>query len=273
MAAYTDKLSARPGETIKFHVSSILKPTSAEKNEVVATLHRSICVDPNPNGPQIKRQRVPTELFAPTRFQARHQPILNGSCAMSKGNIALPATAKSFQVNAWVYPTVIPYPDCRQFIWTWGELSMFLDENGCIVVGFPTTTGDHPAPIMSTAKPLEPNRWYHLMLAIDANDSCHLTVSAMTKQTSAYRYAQQKQHQHQHPCEHPHRHHRNIIHDVKSFVPLESLRPIEGLFWLSMGGTFNGKVEAPQIIINEDNVFASWDMSQDIPKWIVLSCN
>ena len=47
IAGYSDKLSARPGETITFSVSS------KAKSDFTATLHRSISADPNPKGPGI----------------------------------------------------------------------------------------------------------------------------------------------------------------------------------------------------------------------------
>ena len=45
IAGYSDRLSVRPGETIRFAVSSL-----AETN-YQATLFRSISSDPNPEGP------------------------------------------------------------------------------------------------------------------------------------------------------------------------------------------------------------------------------
>ena len=44
IAGYSDKLSARPGETIKFCVSS------QASSDYKASLHQSISADPNPEG-------------------------------------------------------------------------------------------------------------------------------------------------------------------------------------------------------------------------------
>jgi hypothetical protein len=50
IAGYSDKLSARPSETITFFVSS------RAVSDFKATLHRSISADPNPDGPGIVEQ-------------------------------------------------------------------------------------------------------------------------------------------------------------------------------------------------------------------------
>ena len=66
IAGYSDKLSARPGETITFSVSS------KAKSDFTATLHRSISADPNPKGPGIVEEDA-SRYFKPASFASRYQ--------------------------------------------------------------------------------------------------------------------------------------------------------------------------------------------------------
>ena len=52
LAAYADRLSVRPGETIRFHVAN------DTGEEVTARLARVICADANPAGPGIQSLRT-----------------------------------------------------------------------------------------------------------------------------------------------------------------------------------------------------------------------
>ena len=55
LAGYADKLSVRPGETIRFHVASqVTEP-------VAARFVRVICADANPAGPGIKLEPVASQ--------------------------------------------------------------------------------------------------------------------------------------------------------------------------------------------------------------------
>ena len=52
LAGYSDKLSAREGEKIQFYVSSFAK------SNFTASIFRSICADPNPDGSGITEEDV-----------------------------------------------------------------------------------------------------------------------------------------------------------------------------------------------------------------------
>ena len=52
LAAYTDRLSGRPGDVIRFFVSSTHDGTNLESRKITAKLTRCICSDPNPKGPE-----------------------------------------------------------------------------------------------------------------------------------------------------------------------------------------------------------------------------
>ena len=76
IAGYSDKLSARPGETVTFFVSS------HAREAFKATLHRSISADPNPDGPGIIEDDAST-YFKPSSFASRYQGFTPGSFAQS----------------------------------------------------------------------------------------------------------------------------------------------------------------------------------------------
>ena len=66
LIGYSDKLSARPGESIEFKVSSSLP------QDFRAELIRTVCADPNPAGPGIIEHSLADEFTAtcPSRTQA-----------------------------------------------------------------------------------------------------------------------------------------------------------------------------------------------------------
>ena len=99
IAGYSDKLSARPGETITFSVSS--KATS----DFTATLHRSVSADPNPEGPGIVEEDA-SSYFKPASFASRYQSFTPGSFAQSA--LDLQANIKSdLVIKLWFMPTVL----------------------------------------------------------------------------------------------------------------------------------------------------------------------
>ena len=72
LLGYSDRLSARPGETIEFKVSCTFE------GSVEAWLTRSICADPNPACPGIVEESAEA-WFAPHTFPARRQHFHQGS--------------------------------------------------------------------------------------------------------------------------------------------------------------------------------------------------
>ena len=66
IAGYSDKLSARPSETITFFVSS------RAVSDLKAKLHRSILADPNPDGPGIVELEA-SIYFRSSSFVLRYQ--------------------------------------------------------------------------------------------------------------------------------------------------------------------------------------------------------
>jgi N,N-dimethylformamidase len=239
LAAYTDRLSGRPGDTIKFHVSS------QKKSEVTARLVRSICCDPNPKGPGVIETDA-SEWFPKQSFPVRRQPIVSGSFAKSQSNLKFNPEHLSVHVEIWIYPTLLPY-EKDQYVWAWGELGLFLNPEGCIVASFPTTKESvdslNPTPIISTdANPLKPHKWYHVALTVDATNTCTLAVQTENAE--------------------------EFLKESK-YLPLNFLRPIDATFWLALGGSFNGKLESPLVKVDGNHVLAHWDLSQGMSELFV----
>jgi N,N-dimethylformamidase len=71
LTGYLDRISARPGETIGVKVSSTLAGPYA------ADLIRIIHADPNPDGPGLKYQDIPSDFAG--AYRSRHQSVSPGS--------------------------------------------------------------------------------------------------------------------------------------------------------------------------------------------------
>lgn len=95
IVGYADRLSVRPGETIKFMVSS-------QSPRYRADIMRLIHGDPNPRGPGIKEEPVNTPANA--EYAGKHQRLPLGSyvTVLDSQTLRLPG---SFTITAWIAPT------------------------------------------------------------------------------------------------------------------------------------------------------------------------
>ncbi|MEM8950316.1 MAG: hypothetical protein AAGC99_13390 [Pseudomonadota bacterium] len=71
LLGYSDKLSGRPGDVIGFKVSSYLR------EDFSARLVRIISADPNPDGPGMIEEEVPSAFAG--NYPSRAQPFFPGS--------------------------------------------------------------------------------------------------------------------------------------------------------------------------------------------------
>ena len=99
LAGYSDKLSAREGDKIQFYVSSYAK------SNFTASIFRSICADPNPDGPGIIEEDA-SAFFPKTSYPSRVQDIIPGSYARSVSKIQAQEFS-TLQIRSWFYPTLI----------------------------------------------------------------------------------------------------------------------------------------------------------------------
>ena len=166
LAGYAERLSVRPGETIRFHVASDGAAT------VSASVVRVICADPNPAGPGIRKQAVAASVREVAKPQRQAAPL--GSYAVIPGSAAV-AGLGSFTavVNVWIGGSA-GTPGC---IWAFGDLasashrvliSAARSANG---IGFAASVGLGSAmPVEIATADMQPECWYTLVLTHDAEE-------------------------------------------------------------------------------------------------------
>ena len=160
LTGYGDRLSARPGESIAFKVSS----TAVEP--YTARLVRSVCADPNPAGPGRIEEAVEAA-FAGT-YPSRIQPFHPGSYARTESDKPLPAV-ESFTIVATIWPTTPAH----------GEQAIVAHWDAATEAGFALLIGaggdltarigsaDGPAEL-GLGIPLRVRQWYRVWASYDA---------------------------------------------------------------------------------------------------------
>jgi N,N-dimethylformamidase len=98
ISGYADPLSAGPGDTVRFHVSS-------ESPTYHASIVRVISGDPDPRGPGLVEQVVPTSVNRD--YVGQHHDLPVGSYVSVPDRSALRLRG-SFTISAWIAPTTIP---------------------------------------------------------------------------------------------------------------------------------------------------------------------
>ena len=96
LIGYVDRLSARPGQSLKFKISSTCN------QPYHASLVRIVCADPNPEGPGIIEQDIAADFTG--RYPSRHQPFFPGSYGLVPKPTPL-YQLKSFTAYATIWPT------------------------------------------------------------------------------------------------------------------------------------------------------------------------
>ncbi|MAB04305.1 MAG: N,N-dimethylformamidase large subunit [Candidatus Puniceispirillum sp.] len=232
IAGYSDKLSARPGETVTFSVSS--RACEAFR----ATLFRSISADPNPDGPGIIEDDAST-YFKPSSFASRYQGFTPGSFAQSTTD--LQANIKSdLVIRLWFMPTVLVATD--QTLLVWGTISIILDSQGLITARLPDGMS------VSTSVPIKCNHWHSLEFKVSASGVVALDIKSMMMAKADIEIAKNDY----------------TEFDLAQMFPVSVREPVR--IAASFGDApccFNGKIEAPEILV-DGSLIAKWDFSQDI---------
>ena len=251
LAAYANRLSLRPGETIEFKVSS----QSSEPYS--ARLVRVICADANPAGPGLIEEPVGAALEGqhPSRKQAVHQ----GSYGRIENTLDLAASGQlTFAATIW--PTM-PGSGRRQ-----GILSAY-DPN--VRVGFALAIGEDGsveallgATRVKTRVPLSTRSWYRVWATYDASSRALKVgqVPLMRGQVSGPVAEAQV--------------------DADAALPPKAMPWVIGaLGGVPVRGHFNGKIERPMMFdraLTADAIgqaasgaaslglVASWDFSQEM---------
>ena len=259
LIGYTDRLSAGPGETIEFKVSS------RSDRPFGARLVRVVCGDPNPDGPGIKEIEVASEFEGswPSRAQDAHL----GSYARVDG--ARPGGG-AMTVVATVWPTLPELGGQGIVSWLAGSsgLALVLDgERGAVLRA--GVAGDGTVEEVAVGKPLRARTWYRVWASIDP-DSRTVAVGQASLDASP------------------------VVDDSGS-ARRRTERPLAaagaGALFIAagggepVGGHFNGKVERPYIAGSgpagiasppprepdpASPVIADWDFSREIPSQRVV---
>ena len=159
ITGYSDKISARPGETIRFMVN-------CERPRYRADIVRLVCGDLNPEGPGIREQVVPTP--ANTSYKGRPQTIESGSYVLIP-NSPLLQNLKSFTVQAMLWPTT-PNSGTQAIVSKWQDRR----RSGFALViragrlALQLGDGQGNVEVVSTTKPLLARQWYFVAVSYDA---------------------------------------------------------------------------------------------------------
>ena len=160
IVGYSDRLSVRPGESVRFMVSS---EHPAYRADIVRLVHG----DPNPEGPGFKEEVVLTPIDG--EYAGRRQIIRAGSYAIVPDAPAL-RPAAGFSLQAWIYPTT-PGKGVQGIITKWSAsgragYGLLIDEHGGL--GLRLGDGRGEVEMLSTGVPMLASRWYFVAAAFDA---------------------------------------------------------------------------------------------------------
>ncbi|MBN35222.1 MAG: N,N-dimethylformamidase [Rhodospirillaceae bacterium] len=156
---YSDKISVRPGETIRFHVSC--DGPQAYDAQVV----RLICADDNPAGAPFEAEPVDAAING--TFAGKPQMIHAGSHVMVPSSDLFDA-AGGFTLQALVMPTT-PSKGRQGLLGTWSETehcgaSLIVADDGSagLIVG-----DGKASTLVSTGASMVPRAWYSLAVSYD----------------------------------------------------------------------------------------------------------
>jgi len=230
IAGYCDKLSVRPGEKIRFYVSS------QSEHNFSARLHRSICADPNPKGPGIIEEDA-SQFFPSSSFPSRFQPISIGSYAETTSELE-PTREANISIKFWFMPTRINAGN--QVIFSWGNLSVSIQNNGQLSVK------RNEQLLLESGVSLKIRRWYRFEFQIAPNGAMVFDLKCPANHTNQLETVTGQ---------------INTEDFAKLFNSGATIRIAAGFG--KDKNCFNGRIEAPQIKEN-DITIAEWDFSKDI---------
>jgi N,N-dimethylformamidase len=259
LAGYAEKLSVRPGEIIRFHVSSNVD------GPVDAHVVRVICADANPAGPGIQLEPValrPVQVGMPSP-----QSVPRGSFAIVENAGEVLAKLTSFSIRATVWIGGKGMPGCILSMGGRGDVAsgvVLSTTSKADYIAFQALLGQGvEAPVVLTSLEVEPERWYHVALSFDADRRVVELAVAPTDGLSPPRVVTQ------------------TARVPVVFAASSGIR-IGGGHGMPAGGplsSFNGRIEKPTIFKSalnladldqmsptriESEIVGSWDFAKEI---------
>jgi N,N-dimethylformamidase len=158
IVGYSDRLSAAPGETLRFMVSCELATYQAD---IVRLIHGDL----NPRGPGFKEELVSTAVSG--EYPGRKQEIYNGSYVIVPDSPSL-RQRDSFTLQAWVWPTT-PQKGVQGILTKWSAdgqgYGLLIDEHGELALWLGDPQGRVEQVHSSTS--LRAPEWYFVAATYD----------------------------------------------------------------------------------------------------------
>ena len=230
LLGYVDRLSARPGDTLKFKVSS----TSSERFQ--ARLMRSISADPNPEGPGIVEEDA-SPYFKQSTYPSVHRPFAAGSYGI--GQTSVTATpASEVTLTARIYPTF--RSEQPQTVVGIGRYDLRIDTDGAISLAIDGRT-------VTLGQAMILRRWYNIQARI-TQDTITVAQSPIGHSVDAA---------------------KDTTDDGAADLSLSGRPTIAAhLIDGAPAQHFNGKIEAPTITV-DGQLLCHWNLAKDISSCVV----
>jgi N,N-dimethylformamidase beta subunit-like, C-terminal/Concanavalin A-like lectin/glucanases superfamily len=180
LTGYSDRIYARPGDTLRFMVNC--DGPKSYRAEIV----RVICGDTNPEGPGFKEQVVETPVNR--RYKGRKQEIRAGSYIVVPSAPALDCL-RSFSAQAYIWPTT-PLKGPQSLISKWASrtdtgFALMIDERGCVALRL--GAGRDRIETISTGEPLLDRQWYMVAASYDATTGIVSVLQEMQRELPGWR--------------------------------------------------------------------------------------
>lgn len=156
LIGYSDKLSAAPGQTIAFKIST---DHAAYEADIVRLIHGDV------NGPGFKSEDAHSFGQQVGRKQIAHC----GSYAKVEHHAAL-SLSGSFTLQMWIYPTTPQKDELQGLLSKWSDNSGYIltiDESGALDLLLSDRKGER-GQFFSTGKPMRSHQWYFVAATFDA---------------------------------------------------------------------------------------------------------
>lgn len=160
ITGYSDRISARPGETVRFYVHS--ERGEAYRAHIVRLIHG----DTDPNGPGYKEEKIDTA--ANGEYPGRPQPVHAGAYVFVPHDARFDLS--SFTLMALVFPTT-PAKRVQGILTKWSGpdesgYGLFIDEQGELALWIGRGAG--AVERFASGKPLLRKVWYLVAASFDA---------------------------------------------------------------------------------------------------------